>query len=102
MKKLKHKWGQQRATFADKRDAAKSDIRRVVNAAGQSNPELRKAKIYSWEKGFIEDKEDETTLSLKKTSLRRDDLRNCERSWTIQPGTQKGKDIFLGERIHRE
>ena len=26
---------------------------------------------------------------------------NCERSWKIQPRTQKGKDIFLGERIHR-
>ena len=53
-------------------------------AAGQSNPELRKAKIYSWEKEFIEDKEDETTLPPKKTSLRKDDLRKSEQELTKQ------------------
>ena len=30
----------------ERRDAAKSDIRTIVNAAGISNPELRKEKIY--------------------------------------------------------
>ena len=55
-----------------------------MNAAGQSNPELRKTKIYSWEKGFIEDKEDETTLPPKKTSLRKDDLRKSEQALTKQ------------------
>ena len=33
----------------ERRDAAKSDIRRIVNAAGKSNPELREEKIYFWE-----------------------------------------------------
>ena len=55
-----------------------------MNAAGQSNPELRKAKIYSWEKGFIEDKEDETALPPKKTILRKDDLRKSEQALTKQ------------------
>ena len=30
----------------ERRDAAKSDIRRIVNAAGKSNPELRKEKRF--------------------------------------------------------
>ena len=44
----------------------------------------RKEKIYSWEKGFIEDNEDETTLSLKKTSLPKDDLRKSGQALTKQ------------------
>ena len=39
----------------ERRDAAKIDIRKVVDETGQSNLELRKEIIYSWEKGFIED-----------------------------------------------
>ena len=68
----------------ERRDAAKSDIRRIMNAAGQSNPELRKEKIYSWENGFIEDEEDETTLSSKKMILRKDDLRKSGQALTKQ------------------
>ena len=68
----------------ERRDAAKSDIRRIVNAAGKSNPELRKEKIYFWEKRFIEDKEDETTLSPKKTILRKNDLRKSGQALTKQ------------------
>ncbi|XP_063713803.1 uncharacterized protein LOC134841699 [Symsagittifera roscoffensis] len=79
-------------TSLHKRDAAKSDIRRVVNAAGQSNPELRKAKIYSWEKGFIEDKEDETALPPKKTILRKDDLRKSEQALTKQTRNLWGRE----------
>ena len=55
-----------------------------MNAAGQSNPELRKEKIYSWEKAFIEDKEDETTLSPKKKILPKDDLRKSGQALTKQ------------------
>ena len=47
-------------------DAAKKDIRRIVGAA---KSELRKKLIYSWEKRFIKDKEEENTLSLKNDSL---------------------------------
>ena len=56
-----------------------------MNAAGQSNPEPRTQKgkdIYSWEKVFIEDKEDETTLSPKKKILRKDDLRKSGQALT--------------------
>ena len=34
----------------ERRDAAKIDIRKVVDETGQSNLELRKEMIYSWEK----------------------------------------------------
>ena len=34
----------------ERRDAAKNDIRKIVDETGQSNPELIKEMIYSWEK----------------------------------------------------
>ena len=37
------------------KDAAKNDIRRTVDSAGQSNPELKMEMIYSWERSLIED-----------------------------------------------
>ena len=57
------RWNQER------RYAAKNDIRRIVAETGLSNSELRKEMIYSWEKGFIEDKEMENTKSPQKTIL---------------------------------
>ena len=48
--KANARWNEERG------DAAKSDIRGTVDAAGQSNPELRKEMIYCWDSGFIEDK----------------------------------------------
>ena len=50
----------------ERRDAAKNDSRRILDAAGQSNPELMKEMIYSWQKGFKEDQEEQTTHSTKK------------------------------------
>ena len=44
----------------------------------------RKEKISSWEKGFIEDNEDETTLSSKKKFLRKNDLRKSGQALTKQ------------------
>ena len=58
-----------------RRDAAKNDIRKIVVKTGQSNPELRKEMIYFWEEGFIEDKDEESTQSPKKTILRKEDYR---------------------------
>ena len=55
----------------ERRDAAKNDIRRIVEAAGQSNTELRKEIIYSWEERIQLDKKDETTISPKKSILRK-------------------------------
>ena len=39
------RWNQER------RDAAKNDVRRIVDETGLLNPELRKEMIYSWERG---------------------------------------------------
>ena len=55
------RWNQER------RDAAKNDVRRIVDETGLLKPELRKEIIYSWEKGFIEDKELEQSKSPPKT-----------------------------------
>ena len=66
----------------ESRDAAKNDIRRIVDEIGLSNPELQKEMIYSWEKGFIEDKEQENTHSPKKTIWRKDDLRKSGQALT--------------------
>ena len=46
--------------------------------------------IYSWEKGFIEDKEEEITQSPKRTTLRKDDLRNIGQALTKR---LKGKKV---------
>ena len=48
--------------------------RRIVDETGLSNPELQKEMIYSWEKGFIEDKEQQNTHSPKKTIWRKDEV----------------------------
>ena len=42
-----------------------------MDETGLLNPELRKEMIYSWEKGFIEDKELEQSKSPPKTILKR-------------------------------
>ena len=57
------RWNEERG------DAAKSDIRGILDAAGQSNTKLRKEMIYCWDRGFIEDKEEEKSPSPKKTIL---------------------------------
>ena len=54
------------------RDAGKNDTCRIVDAAGQSNPELRKEMIYSWEKGLIEDKDEETHIHQRKKNCKND------------------------------
>ena len=46
----------------------RTTFRNIVDA-GQSNPELRKEMIYSWEKGFVEDNEEENTQSARKRSF---------------------------------
>ena len=56
----------------ERRDAAKNDIRRLVDETGLLNPDLRKEMIYSWKKGFIEDKVEDQSKSPPKTILRKD------------------------------
>ena len=68
----------------ERRDAAKNDVRRIVDETGLLNPDLRKEMIYSWEKGFIEDKEPEQSKSPPKTILRKDPLRKSGQALTKQ------------------
>ena len=44
------RWNQTR------RDTSANDLRRTVKKTSTINPELRKEMLYSWERGFIEDK----------------------------------------------
>ena len=68
----------------ERRDAAKNDVRRIVDKTGLLNRDLRKEMIYSWEKGFIEDKEPEQRKSPPKTILRKDPLRKSGQALTKQ------------------
>ena len=67
-----------------RRDAAKNDIRKLVDETGLLNPDLRKEMIYSWEKGFVEDKVENQCKSPPKTILRKDPLRKSGQSITRQ------------------
>ena len=66
----------------ERRDAAKNDIRKLVDETGQLNPDLRKEMIYSWEKGFVEDKVENQCKSPPKTILRKDPLRKSGQALT--------------------
>ena len=44
------RWNQTR------RDTSANDLRRTVEETSTINPELRKEMLYSWERGFVEDK----------------------------------------------
>ena len=68
----------------ERRDAAKNDIRRLVDETGLLNPDLRKEMIYSWEKGFVEDKVEDQSKSPPKTILRKDPLRKSGQALTKQ------------------
>ena len=71
------RWNQERI------DAAKNDVRRIFDKTGLSNPELRKEMIYSWEKGFIKTKM-ENTQSPQRKILRKDPLRMSGQTLTKQ------------------
>ena len=75
----------------ERRDAAKNDIRKLVDETGLLNPDLRKEMIYSWEKGFVEDKVENQCKSPPKTILRKDPLRKSGQALTRQ---LKGKIAF--------
>ena len=72
------RWNQER------RDAAKNDVRRIVDETGVINPELQKEMIYSWEKGFMGDIEVEHIHYPQKTILRKDPLRKSGQALTKQ------------------
>ena len=39
-----------------RRDTSANDLRRTVEETSTINPELRKGRLFSWERGFIQDK----------------------------------------------
>ena len=43
-----------------RRDISANDLRRTVEETSTINPELRKEMLYSWERGFIEDKPEDS------------------------------------------
>ena len=53
-----------------------------MDETGQLNPDLRKEMIYSWEKGFVEDKVENQCKSPPKTILRKDPLRKSGQALT--------------------
>ena len=56
---------------ATRRDISYSELRRVVDETSTINPELRKELLYSWERGFIEDKQPTVTDNLSGSFLRK-------------------------------
>ena len=72
------RWNQTR------RDTSANDLRRIVDETSTINPELRKERLYSWERGFIEDKP-EDSVSQEKWSpilLRNDEGRRSGKALT--------------------
>ena len=66
----------------ERRNAAKNDIRKLVDETGLLNPDLRKEMIYSWEKGFVEDKVENQCKSPPKAIIRKDPLRKSGQALT--------------------
>ena len=52
------RWNQTR------RDTSANDLRRTVDETSTINPELRKEMLYSWERGFIEDKPEAVSVRI--------------------------------------
>ena len=72
------RWNQTR------RDTSANDIRRIVDETSTTNPELRKELLYSWERGFIEDKPENIVSQNQWTPilLRKDEGRKSVKALT--------------------
>ena len=68
---------------ATRRDISDSELRRVVDETSTRKPELRKELLYSWERGFIEDKEPTVTDNLSGSFLRKHERRKQGKALTI-------------------
>ena len=68
---------------ATRRDISDSELRRVVDETSTINPELRKTLLYSWERGFIEDKQPKVTENLSGSFLRKHEQRRSGKALTI-------------------
>ena len=67
------RWSQTR------RDTSANDLRRTVYETSTINPELRKEMLYSWKRGFVEDKPDDIVNQRQSSSilLRKDEGRKA-------------------------
>ena len=66
-----------------RRDRSDSELRRVVDETSTINPELRKELLYSWERGFIEDKQTAVTDNWSGSFLRKHEQRKSGKALTI-------------------
>ena len=68
---------------ATRRDKSANDLRRIVDETSTINPELRKELLYSWERGFIEDKQSAETDNWSGNFLRKHKQRKSGKALTI-------------------
>ena len=66
-----------------RRDISDSELRRIVDKTSTINPELRKELLYSWQKGFIEDKQTTADDSWSGSFLRKHEQRKSGKALTI-------------------
>ena len=66
-----------------RRDISDSELRRIVDETSTINPKLRKELIYSWERGFIEDKQTTSNDSWSGSFLRKHEQRKSGKALTI-------------------
>ena len=66
-----------------RRDISDSELRRIVDETSTINPELRKELLYSWERGFIEDKQTTSNDSWLGSFLRKHEQRKSVKALTI-------------------
>ena len=67
---------------ATRRDTSANDLRRIVDEISTINPEIRKELFYSWERGFIEDKQSAETDNWSGNFLRKHEQRNSGKALT--------------------
>ena len=66
-----------------RRDISDNELRRVVDETSTINPELRKELLYSWERGFIEDKQPAVADNWSGSFLRKHEQRKSGKALTI-------------------
>ena len=66
-----------------RRDISDSELQQIVDKTSTINPELRKELLYSWERGFIEDKQTTSNDSWPGSFLRKHEQRTSGKALTI-------------------
>ena len=68
---------------ATRRDTSANELRRIVDETSTINRELRKELLYSWERGFIEDKQSAETDNWSGNFLRKHEQRKSGKALAI-------------------